>query len=270
MNMQDAKWLCKNGCFDCSGYNNSCKSYDEEKITINLMKNEFTGKISNIANIKDEFGVETIISFTGENNGTRKKIDRLIASYSMIKKLDKNNEIMLIMHTMPVSNNGINLWDVINKHKLNYMDNKLMFTYGTDDLGNSWSDAALNILYNVSDINISTSSAEGFGMPTLESMACDVCNVGPNFSSFIELIGNDENIENNRGLLSDIQGYEKLSNGMKRALVSPKSTAENVIMLHEDKKLMKKLSNNAYEWSKQYTWDNISEKFNDLLLNIEI
>lgn len=267
MNMQDKRWLCENGCFNCNGCVDSCKNYAEEKIVTNVLGNEFTGYISNLGSLKDQFGVETIISFTGENNGTRKKIDKLINSYSLIKKYDKNNEIMLIMHTMPVSNSGLNLWESVKKYELDNLDSKILFMYGDDDLGNSWSDAALNILYNISDINISTSGAEGFGLPTLESMACGIPNIGPNFSSFIELIGNDENIHNNRGLLSNIEGYESLRNGMKRCYVSPKSNANNVITLHEDKTLMKELGNNAYEWSQQYTWNNISLKFDELIRN---
>lgn len=265
MNMQDKRWLCKNGCFDCDGCNIDCENYTEEEVIINTNGNEFTGNISNLGRIKDDFGVETIISFTGENNGTRKKIDRLLASYSMIKKMDKNNEIMLIMHTMPVSNSGIDLHECVRKYDLDYLDKKLMFTYGTNNLGNSWTDNALNILYNISDINISCSSGEGFGLPTLESMACDCVNVGPDFSSFTEFIGNNENIKLNRGLLSKIQGYETLKNGMRRGLVSAKSTADNVMMLHENDKLRNEMSNNACNWSLGYTWDNICVKFDKLI-----
>ena len=71
--MQDKRWLCKNGCFDCDGRDNNCENYTEEEIIINTNNNEFTGNISNLGRIKDEFGIENKIIFTGENNGPRKK-----------------------------------------------------------------------------------------------------------------------------------------------------------------------------------------------------
>lgn len=272
--IQDPKVLCKRGCFDCRGNDVSCEGFEEEIITVNVCGEVYNGVVGNLELLKDQLGVDTIFEFTGENASTRKKIDRLLAAYSILcKSKDVNEkEVMLLMHTMPVSNNGLNLWDYIKKYDL--MDKKILFVYGEEGLGNSWSDKALNVMYNSGDINISCSGAEGFGLPTLESMAVGKPQIGPRFSSFIELIGligeNGNECVGERGLLAKIQGFETLPNGLKRALVSSENTAELMNIMMDDKELRKTLGNNACKWAKDYTWSHISKEFDKLLVDNKI
>lgn len=265
--IQDSKVLCRRGCFKCDGLDRNCVGFEEELITANLMGEVFKGKIENLGKLKDQFGVDTIFGFTGENNGKRKKIDRLLASYSMMLKEmgGKNREAMLLMHTMPVSNNGLNLWEYIKRYKLE--KEKILFVYGEDELGNSWSDKALNVMYNNIDVNISCSGAEGFGLPVLESMAVGVPQIGPRFSSFKELIGeNGDDIVGERGLFGKMQGYEELNNKMKLGLVSSYSIAKSMNMLIDDKNLAKKLGDNGMEWAKDYTWEHVSMEFDKIVV----
>lgn len=265
--IQDPKVLCKRGCFKCDGLDTCCEGFEEEIITANLFSDVYNGVVGNFELLKDQFGVDTIFEFTGENASKRKKIDRLLNSFSILcKSKDVNEkEVMLLMHTMPVSNNGLNLWYYIKKYDLT--GKKILFVYGEEGLGNSWSDKALNVMYNSGDINISCSGAEGFGLPTLESMAVGKPQIGPRFSSFIELIGENGNeCVGERGLLAKIQGYETLSNGLKRALVSSENTAELMSMMVNDKELRKSLGNNACKWVKDYTWSHISKEFDKILV----
>ncbi len=261
---QDKKWLCKKGCYLCNGLNTNCDSFKEEEFTINVFGNEHTGQISNLQLFKDQFGIDTIFGFVGDNNGKRKKIDRLLDSYSLLCKSEgiKKSETLLLLHTMPVSDTGLDLWNVVKKYDLNGCN--ILFVYGEDELGNTWSNEALNIFYNSIDINISCSSAEGFGLPTIESMAVGKPNIAPNFSSFKELIKDDNN---DRGLLADIQGYEILSNKMKRALVSSKSVANLMSTIENDKSLQHRYGDNAYNWIQQYKWENVCKQFDTLLRN---
>lgn len=181
----------------------------------------------------------------------------------------KSSEILLLLHTMPYNINGINLWDYIKKYNMGKC--RVLFVYGQDRLGNSWSNEALNILYNSIDVNVSCSSCEGFGLPTIESMGVGKPNIAPNFSSFPELIIENDKDEikddkNNRGLLADIQGYELLPNGIRRALVASKSFSELMGIISDDKNLMTNMGNNAHKWSQQYTWKILSEQWESLLM----
>lgn len=262
--VQDGKVLCKRGCFECSGKVGECHWFEEEEITANLMGETYKGVVGNLEKLKDQFGVETIFGFTGENNGNRKKIDRLLNAYSSFLKERGTGDSMLLLHTMPISNNGLNLWEYIKKYNL--VGKKVLFVYGEDELGNSWSDKALNVMYNSIDVNISCSGAEGFGLPVLESMAVGIPQIGPRFSSFKELIGENGNETiGERGLFGKIQGYETLKNGMKLGLVDSKAVANIMNTIVDDKDLRKKLAGNASEWSKSYTWDNVCNEFNKIL-----
>ena len=73
-------------------------------------------------------------------------------------------------------------------------------------------------------------------------------------------------LEGERGLLAKIQGYETLSNGLKRALVSSENTAELMGMMVNDTGLRNKLGNNACKWAKDYTWSHISREFDKILI----
>jgi len=62
-------------------------------------------------------------------------------------------------------------------------------------------------LYNTVDCNISASSGEGFCIPILQGMACELPMIGPRFSSFVELVEKEVKGENgetigSRGILS--------------------------------------------------------------------
>jgi glycosyltransferase involved in cell wall biosynthesis len=149
-----------------------------------------------------------------------------------------------------------------------------LFVYGEDELGNSWSDRALNVMYNSIDVNVSASGSEGFGLPTMESMAVGKPQIAPRFSSFIELVGSDKIVGSDeftgtsRGLLADIEGYEKLDNGLKRALVSPKSMGNLMSTMADNRRLIEKMGNNAYDWSKAYTWDCICKEFDSVIKSV--
>lgn len=262
---QDPKVLCKRGCFRCTGAVVGCEYFEEENITANLRGETYKGAVGNLDLLKDQFGVGTVFGFTGENASDRKKIDRLLNSYRSLIKSDSRykKETMLLMHTMPISNSGLNLWDYIKKYDL--IGANILFVYGEDELGNSWSDRALNVMYNSIDVNVSASSSEGFGLPTMESMAVGKPQIAPRFSSFIELVGSECE---GRGMLADIEGYETLENGLKRALVSPKSMGELMAEMVDGKKLVEMMGNNAYNWSRAYTWNNICKDFDSVIKSI--
>lgn len=265
----DRKVLCERGCFKCDGSCMSCKYFEKEKVIMNFGDGgeELVGDVGKLAKIKDTFGVNCIYGFVGDNNGKRKRIDLLLNSYMSLPSKTKNDS-MLLLHTLPISSGGYNLVEIIKKWEEKHgkgSSGKIAFVYGYDGAGNSWTDNALNLFYNTIDVNVSASSGEGFGLATTESMVVGKPNIAPNFSSFIELIGNGANGEKKRGILAELSGYETLSNNTRRGIVSIKSMAENMGMLYDDTKMRKNMGNNASEWVKQYTWDSMVKGFDDVL-----
>ncbi len=160
----DPVLLCKMGCYNCEkGNNNSCPYWKEEIVSI-LRWDKETKKWSQrdigTSKLKDEFRGKFLYLFIGQNFGVRKRIERLIRAYSLLINDSRQlkDKTHLHLHTLPISIQGINLIKVIQDLGIN--DN-VSFSYGT--FGSSgWSEEGINCLYNISDVNVSASSSEGF------------------------------------------------------------------------------------------------------------
>lgn len=259
----------------------NCEKDEVELISIlrfDKDNNRWVQRDIEIINLKNEIYGNTnrfIYQFSGQNFGLRKQIPRLLKAYSILINESKQmrDRSLLALHTLPASIRGVNL--IKNIHQLGIQDN-IIFTYGS--FGSAgWSERGMNIWYNLADVNVSASSSEGFGLPILESMACGIPNIGPNCSSFTELIGNDKDESNdknenndeqpavNRGWLANIAAYHQIQDASERALVDERDLAMKMKMAYVEKDKMKIFAKNGIEFSKSYTWDKIVSEWNSLL-----
>lgn len=255
--------LHQQGCYDCKNIKKDCPYFKEEIIAVLRYDDNkrWTQKDIEISKLKEEFKGKMVYLFVGQNFGLRKRIERLLKAYSMLiaeSRQIKDGSI-LHLHTMPISIKGINLIKVIQDLGIS---KNVTFSYGSFR-SSSWSEHALSILYNISDVNISASSSEGYGLPTLESMACGIPNIGPDCSSFTELIGNNED-KKPRGLLARIGEWQMIQDQSIRALVDEKDLANQMKIMYTKKDDRKIYSKNAIEWSKNHTWDKKVKEFDDL------
>ena len=117
-------------------------------------------------NLRKEMNLEEdkFILFWNNRNARRKQPATLI--YWFKEFLDKvgKDKAQLIMHTDPRDPNGPNLFAVINKlgidnGEVQFSTQKVDFTH-------------LAAIYNAVDLTVNISDAEGFGLSTLESLAC--------------------------------------------------------------------------------------------------
>jgi len=207
-----------------------------------------------------------IYGFVGQNFGLRKQIPRLLKAYSILIGESKQikDRSVLVLHTLPMSIRGVNLIKIV--HQLGIQDN-VVFAYSAFG-SNGWSEQGMNIWYNLCDVNVSASSSEGFGLATIESMACGIPNIGPDCSSFTELIGNDTDIDKNRGWLANIATYHQIQDGSSRALVSESDLALKMKLAYVEKDRMKLFGENAMKFARGYTWDKVTEQFNKILIKM--
>ena len=109
---------------------------------------------------KDHF-----VAFWINRNARRKRGGDLIWAWSeFINRLEKNHghrNATLLLHTDPLDREGQNLYEVCDM--LNVKDT-IVFSKDRLDF------EQINVLHNISDVNINISYAEGFGLATLESM----------------------------------------------------------------------------------------------------
>lgn len=118
----------------------------------------------------------------------------------------------------------------------------------------------VNLLYNFSDLLLSTTHGEGWGLPITEAFATKTPVVAPNNTSLTE-IGAD-----NRAILvdcSDYHTYAYADNCRVRPVINHKQAA-SLIAKYMDGKL-KVDTEGAHEWLKQYSWENIGQAWHEIL-----
>lgn len=104
------------------------------------------------------------VLFFNSRNIRRKMIPDLIVAFnSFMNSLpkDKSDNCYLILHTTPVDEHGTNLFEVITK-----LTDKKNIIISPDKISNE----ELNLLYNIADVTVCISSAEGWGLSNTESL----------------------------------------------------------------------------------------------------
>lgn len=132
---------------------------------------------------KEYFGVEddTFIVTNVNKNQPRKDIARTIITF--FKFFEKvNGDAKLYLNCNPTDDVGVNLLQLIDNYYSEYKDavifpNRKM---SKDDLRN---------IYNASDVLVSTTLGEGWGLSTTEAMACGLPIILPDNTTAKELLG---------------------------------------------------------------------------------
>lgn len=274
------KLLRERGCHECPfegmghvetyGVTNICPYYQEEVVTLlrwikNEKKEGWTQYDIGIDNLKNDeaFIGKFVYGFVGQNFGYRKRIERLLTAYAMmiIDSQQMRDRTTIHLHTLPVSDQGMNLLRIVDK--LGIKEN-VTFSYGTTR-SSSWSEESLARLYNIFDVNVSASSSEGYGMATTESMVCGKANIGPACSSFVELIGDGEKDPEARGYLALIGENHMIQDGTMRALVNEHHLSTMMKSMYVKDADRERFGKNAQKWVKQFTWDKITKQFDKVL-----
>tara|TARA_R100000388_G_C7244878_1_gene164217 strand:- start:5502 stop:6767 length:1266 start_codon:yes stop_codon:yes gene_type:complete len=108
---------------------------------------------------------DKFIVFWNNRNARRKQSGTLLWWWKeWLDKRDLNGKAQLIMHTNPFDSHGQNL-NVI-AHELGLNDRQVVFSTNKVAL------SAMSAFYLSADCTINISDAEGFGLSTLESLAC--------------------------------------------------------------------------------------------------
>tara|TARA_R110000824_G_scaffold185889_1_gene366961 strand:+ start:1559 stop:2830 length:1272 start_codon:yes stop_codon:yes gene_type:complete len=117
-------------------------------------------KSTNGDTLEDKF----IILFNSRN-ARRKHTGTLVFWFKEFLDRVGHNKAVLLMHTEPTDPNGPDLLEIIRDLELD--DGQVIFSRDKVD------EKKLAALYNISDILVNISDAEGFGLSCLESLACE-------------------------------------------------------------------------------------------------
>jgi len=198
--------------------------------------------------------IETIFS-TVCTNSERKQNPRGLEAFALFSEEVGPAKTTMYMHT-PVrdSKEGYFLDQVVKT--LNVRN--VIFGKGVIN-GKGSPLSGVRTAYNIADAHLLPSSCEGFGLPILESAACNTPTIGVDYSSIPELV-------KGHGYLIKPSDYiYSRPYCMKRPLISVEGIVEAMLEIHNNKEKNIELGRKAREFAENYTWEKILPEFKTLI-----
>ena len=121
---------------------------------------------SEIQTLRKEMGIDSddFVVFFNSRNARRKHTGTLCFWFKEFLDKVGHDKAKLVMHTDPADPNGPNLIAVIDK--LGLTNGEIRFSTSKVDF------PQLAAMYNIADVTVNISDAEGFGLSALESLSC--------------------------------------------------------------------------------------------------
>jgi len=133
-------------------------------------------------------------------NQPRKNLDRTIKAMKLVSQKIPNAILLLHMDPTDPAGQIFNLTSLVKKYGL---ENRVRFTGMQAHKGFDWSE--MNNVYNLMDVFLLTTSGEGFGIPIIEAMSCEVPVLATDYTTTPELV-----INNKAGLGIKLSGVEEI------------------------------------------------------------
>jgi D-inositol-3-phosphate glycosyltransferase len=211
---------------------------------------------------KSYFGVgnDTTIITNVNRNQPRKDLLKTILAFNLFQTY--NPKSILYLHCNPKDGAGVDLQELI-RHNFPHLTKKILFP--TSILTRE----QLNQVYNASDMVVSTTLGEGFGLSTIEAMVTETPVILPNNTTASELLGNGK-----RGFL--VASGNNWSNFMVQnndnEIIRPTVDVNDLVkqMLRvsdkKNKSKVKKITKEASKWVRENCdWDKIALQWKEYL-----
>lgn len=188
-------------------------------------------------------------------NQRRKDIPTTIKSFALFHK--QRPDSYLYLHMTPDLADGCDIRVVAHDCGLKLSKDYLYpFTMTQEGIGVEH----LNLLYNVTDLVVTTTLGEGWGLSLTEAMATKTPVIGPDHTSLTEIIGKD------RGIL--VPAEESINLGtVDLNLDRPKLNAETFADGIKKAYFGPNKNEPGYDWvTKNLNWDDLAKKWDELFL----
>jgi len=146
-------------------------------------------------NLDDKFVIGVVA-----RNQPRKNLDRTIKAMRLIA--DQIPNAMLFLHLDP-NDPAQPMWNIQELVKKFNLENRVVYSGMSAFSG--FPQSEMNNIYNIMDCFLLTTSGEGFGVPIIEAMSCEIPVVATDYTTTPELV-----IKNNAGLGIKLSGVEIL------------------------------------------------------------
>ena len=211
-------------------------------------------------------------------NQHRKNIPRLMRSFKIF--VERNNltpdDAKLMLHMHWEDHMGWNIEYMTSDKVFDIRDYLVPPTMGNLEKGENPDDDGMVDIYNMMDVHALPTGGEGFGIPTVEAMACGVPNVICNYTTSYELVGadkpecppemllphgpdgDDKLIESDRGILvpyKDMWWDTPIRAAPMRALWDEQAGADALEYYYKNRDVCKEHGKNARKYAiKHYDW----------------
>lgn len=217
---------------------------DQSKVD-EFMKTFFNGLV------KDKFLISCV-----NRNQPRKDIPRVIEIFANFK--EKHPESFLYLNMDSKDPMGVDLSEVCSDFGLlETIDYATFNTFSRDYGGVTTED--VNMIYNCSDVTISATIGEGWGLSATEAMAAGCPVILPNNTTAFEILGND------RGILYDLEMsaiYRKDDFSRPRLRADVQSGVEALERVYSMKmKEVDVMVEQARRWVQGHTWEAKAQEF---------
>lgn len=136
--------------------------------------------------ITKRLGEDLFIVGNINRNQPRKRLDLTIAYFAEWVKTRRIDNAYLYLHLAPTGDKG---WDVRQLCDYYGIGNKLIITSSKMVPGVGVSEQYLAGIYNCFDAMMTTTQGEGWGLPTMEAMACGIPQIVPDWAALGEWPG---------------------------------------------------------------------------------
>lgn len=198
-------------------------------------------------------------------NQQRKDIPRTILAFKEFKeRIGREDGAVLYLH-MAVNDQGWKLDEVVNACGLE-INKDVVFpvNFGPN---RGFPIEILNMIYNCSDVVISSTTGEGWGLAQVEAMATNTPVVSPDNTACSEIVGGGKGMLVNSG--HDLEHFTVLphDNEVLRPIISIDDMASKLEMLYNDEVLRHTVAEKGMNWARNsLVWeDNIVPTWESLV-----
>lgn len=234
-------------------FNDFYEMTEEEKDS--FRKKEFKG-----VDFEDHFLVVNV-----NRNQQRKDLFRTLLVFK--KLLEKIPNALLYTHCDVVGDVGGNI--TLAAHALGIDEKHIYPNPENYRKKKNFSVKYVNGVYNIADVNMSTTLGEGFGLSMVEAMLTKTVNVFPDNTAITEIL------EGGRGVLAVSGGsigetccLGNVDNGLIRPLVNVDDMADKIAATLISGRERRAIEKRAYVWAKKnLSWDKNVAEFDRLITN---
>jgi len=221
------------------------------------------------ATMREQLGVPQwdFVFVSVGRNGNRKQIPRLIEAFALM--LDgipsfQRHQYGLILHTGdPTNLRGLGGWNLPHMVSEMGLEGNITFSDISSNPIHGLTREQMAKLYQIADCHVSATAGEGFGLTTVEAMACGLPIILPDNSTARELVGKKSS---SRGFSVKNDTYiTGPTQGVKLSVVSIEDLAKQMDrMIHLERSDMSK---RAREWVvENCDWELLTDKLESILL----